>query len=64
VPDRITNPFAPLCIADDAVRQVMPGHMDVTFTLGLNDKVGNQGNHQRDQHRYKSFLVHMNGIKK
>ena len=64
MPDSITNPFAPLRIADNAVRQVMPGHMDIRFALGLNDKVGNQGNHQRDQHRYQGFLVHMNGIKK
>lgn len=64
MPDRITDPFTFLGIADNRIRQVMPGHMDIRFALGLYDKVGNQGNHQRNQHGYQGFLVHMYAIKK
>jgi len=42
----------------------MPGHVDIRFALGFYDKVGNQGNHQRNQHGYQGFLVHMYAIKK
>jgi len=38
--------------------------MNIVFALRLYNEVGNQWDHQRNQHRYEGFLVHINGIKK
>ena len=64
MPERVADPLSLFGIADYGIRQVMPGHQDIGLTFGFNDKVRNQGNHQRNQYRYQGFLVHMYGIKK
>lgn len=64
MPERVTDPFTFFGIADNGIRQVMPGHQDIGLTFGFNDKVRNQGNHQRNQYRYQGFLVHLYVLKK